>query len=212
MNDDPGEGWFTCQDFVSSEMHIQFHILEVLLWLASIPVYLVVLVLLFISASSLFRKSLEEKWVRLKMMIVGARLSRLVQKNKSWDHGSMIEEVKTIFFHLYKAKSRGDAQLVKKYLTIQGMEDLKTEIDELIRTGDTILFKNPVVEDVAIIDVTVGKQNKYDVFRAIVKGNLTVVPRSNNEPLNCINSKTLAFKERWTMVRQGDWWLLDNRN
>jgi hypothetical protein len=64
-------------------------------------------------------------WNSLKISIAGAKLTHLVKKDQAWDHGSMIEQVKIIFQLLQKVKSKGESQLIKKYMTISGYERLK---------------------------------------------------------------------------------------
>jgi predicted lipid-binding transport protein (Tim44 family) len=150
-------------------------------------------------------------WNSLKVSIAGAKLSHLVQKDKIWDHGSMTEQVKTIFFQIQKAKSRGDAEPQKKYLTAACYEKLKKQIEGLGVAGKMRSIKNSRIKRIAIIDVMPATDKHTDFFTALVKGYEvhdmedwnTLAPSVKHDDL--INE----FSERWAFIRQGDWWLLD---
>jgi len=144
-------------------------------------------------------------WNSLKISIAGARLSHLVQKDKIWDHGSMTEQVKIVFYQVEKARNKKDAGSLKKYLTQSGFEKLKWDIEafEKIRS----FFKNAVLTEISIIHVRPGKKEKPDRFRALIKGK-----RKNSEdliPVELNNYGIANFSEEWLFVRQGDWWLLE---
>ena len=55
-------------------------------------------------------------WNSLKISIAGAKLSHLVQKDKAWDHGSMVEQVRTVAVFLKKSFYRNDPDIIKKCL------------------------------------------------------------------------------------------------
>jgi len=58
------------------------------------------------------------------------------------------------------------------------------------------LIINPLITEIAIIEVQSGKKNKPDKFCALIQG------ISKDDPSE-------AFASQWSFVRQGDWWLLD---
>ena len=143
-------------------------------------------------------------WNSLKISIAGAKLSHLVKKNKAWDHGSMIEQVRIIFQVLRKVRSKGESQLIKNYMTISGYEKLKKNM-EVVRLTDHIQMIGDVeLTDAAIIEVHEGTFTKPDNFLAQVKG------RDASQLTDLKNYGTHDFTEEWFFIRQGDWWLLDD--
>ena len=100
-------------------------------------------------------------WTSLKISFAGAKLSHLVQRDKIWDHGSMIEQVKTIFFKLKRIKSNGNVEDLNKYLTENCYKKIKQELDELKKNRKTWVVKNILIKEVSIIEVKIAKnQNK----------------------------------------------------
>jgi hypothetical protein len=134
-------------------------------------------------------------WTSLKISIAGAKLSHLAQKDKIWDHGSMAEQARIIFYLVYKAKASGNIESLKKQCTISCFEKLRIELGESGK-HKIAMMTNPVIKEIAIIDVQPGKKNKPDMFCALIKG------VSKNEPPE-------TFLEQWCFARQGEWWVLD---
>ena len=66
----------------------------------------------------------------LKVSIAGAKLSHLVQKDKIWDHGSMAEQARIIFFLVQKAKSNVEIESLKKYCSISCFEKIRVRMNE----------------------------------------------------------------------------------
>src|SRR5436190_19880325 len=93
-------------------------------------------------------------WSSLRISLAGARLSHLVQKDKIWDHGTMIEQLKTVFYKLKKAKNNGNIEDLKKYLTSTCYENLKKEMDELERTGKMWVIKNLLIMEAGVVKVS----------------------------------------------------------
>ena len=83
----------------------------------------------------------------IKVSIAGAKLSHLVKKNRVWDHGSMVEQVKAVFMQLQKFIAKGDEATIKKYLTAHGYELFKHKI-ETEPNADKIFFKTPATTGV----------------------------------------------------------------
>ena len=135
-------------------------------------------------------------WTSLKISIAGAKLSHLVQKDKIWDHGSMAEQARIIFYLVQKAKAIGNIESLKKQCTISCFENLKAEMDW--KKNNSSLLKNPIIKELAVIEVSPGKNNKPDMFAAKIKG------ITKNEP-----GGIEEFSAVWFFVRQGEWWLLD---
>jgi hypothetical protein len=143
-------------------------------------------------------------WNSLKISIAGAKLTHLVKKDQAWDHGTMIEQVKIIFQLLQKVKSKGESQLIKKYMTISGYEKLKKNM-EVIQLTDHIQMTGDIeLTDVAIIEVHEGTFTKPDNFSAQVKG------RDASQLTGSKNHGAHDFIEEWFFIRQGEWWLLDD--
>ena len=53
-------------------------------------------------------------WYGLRISIADAKLSHLVQKNKIWDHGIMIEQMKMIF-----SRCKGKNPVIKEVVIIE---------------------------------------------------------------------------------------------
>jgi len=134
-------------------------------------------------------------WTSFKISIAGAKLSHLAQKDKIWDHGSMTEQARIIFYLVSKAKANENVELVKKQCSVSCFEKLKTEFGRKEKEKSS-LITNPLVKEIAITDVQPGKNNKPDMFNVLIKG----ISKENS-------SKTFAAK--WSFIRQGDWWILD---
>ena len=134
----------------------------------------------------------------IKISIAGARLTHLVQKDKVWDHGSMVEQVKTIFFQLEKAKHRNDDSLIKKYLTAGGRRMIEQQLEQILTVPLEQRKAQVALSEVNVTSVMPGNISRPDQFKALLLGTRF-----------CGEQITGGFKERWLMVRQGDWWLLD---
>ena len=136
----------------------------------------------------------------MKISIAGGKLSHLVQKDKIWDHGSMTEQARIIFYLIQKARTNGNIESLKKYCTISCFERLKAELENEKRYADELL-KDPMIKELAVMEVYPGKNNVPDIFIALIKG------VSKNE---MTGDDTNEFTAQWSFVRQGDWWLLDD--
>lgn len=134
-------------------------------------------------------------WTSLKISIAGARLSHLVQKDKIWDHGSMAEQARIIFYLVLKAKASGNLESLKRQCTISCFEKIKIE-----QFPKSSLLISHVIKEIAIIDVQPGKNKKPDMFTAIINGIAN----------DTVDNDTKAFSAKCPFVRQGEWWLLDN--
>lgn len=132
----------------------------------------------------------------MKISIAGAKLSHLVQKDKIWDHGSMAEQARIIFYLVQKAKSTRNIELLKKQCSVSCFEKLKNEAKQG-EDQKSSLNKNPVVKEIAIMEAQPGKKNKPDMFCALIRGNSKDV----------LSEK---FTAQWVFIRQGDWWVLDD--
>ena len=135
-------------------------------------------------------------WTSLKISIAGAKLSHLVQKDKIWDHGSMTEQARIIFYLVCKARATGNIEALRKQCTISCFEKLKTELINGGTQKSSFLI-NPVIKEIAIVTVHPGKNNKPDMFCALIKG------ITNEKPVE-------KFKAECAFARQGEWWLLDH--
>ncbi len=134
-------------------------------------------------------------WTSLKISIAGARLSHLVQKDKIWDHGSMAEQARIIFHLVLKAKASGNLDSLKKQCSTSCFEKLKSEMDTN-NMQKVLEVENASIEEIAIVDVHPRKNNRPDMFGALIKG---VVK----------NDSPIKFKSQCLFVRQGEWWMLN---
>jgi predicted lipid-binding transport protein (Tim44 family) len=150
-------------------------------------------------------------WDSLKISIAGAKLTHLVQKDKIWDHGSMVEQAKTIFFKVKRIKNNGNVDDLKKYLTESCYEKIKQELDVLEKNGKAWVIKNLLIKEVSIIEVNVAKNKNPDCFTAMIKaiGIEFISDKKNVTELINYSDKIRNFSEQWSFVRQGEWWLLD---
>jgi predicted lipid-binding transport protein (Tim44 family) len=135
----------------------------------------------------------------IRISIAGAKLSHLVQKDRIWDHGSMAEQARIIFYQVQKARSSGNIESLKKQCTISCFKKIKAEMDN--EKSKEPLLKNLNVKELAVIDVQPGKNNKPDMFTALIKG-ISKSETAGNDDEN-------KFSAKCSFVRQGEWWLLD---
>jgi predicted lipid-binding transport protein (Tim44 family) len=150
-------------------------------------------------------------WNSLRVSIAGAKLSHLVQEDKIWDHGSMLEQVKMIFFKLKKAKANGNIQDLRKYVTVSCYEALQKEINQLNDSGKKWIIKNELIKEIAVIEVGRRKNNKPDCFTALIKsiGIQFISDKHVAQELINYSDQVRNFSEQWSFIRQGDWWVLD---
>ena len=142
----------------------------------------------------------------LKISIAGAKLSHLVQKDKIWDHGSMTEQTRITFYLVQKARHSGNIEFLKKYLTTSCYEKLREEIDDWDKPGKVWEHGNPVINELAVIQVYARKKNKPDMFTALIKWNTKVITNENRIDHEQVHQNC----QEWSFVRQGEWWLLDS--
>ncbi len=148
-----------------------------------------------------FKIAMKNPWTRFKISIAGAKLSHLVQKDKIWDHGSMAEQARIIFYLVQKAVSNENIESLKKHCTISCFEKIKTGMNEEGRHQET-LIKNPIVKEIAVTEVNPGKNNKPDMFTALIKG--------VSKDTTMHNEYGSEFSATYIFARQGEWWLLDS--
>ena len=150
-------------------------------------------------------------WTSLKISIAGARLSHLVQKDKIWDHGSMIEQVKNIFFKLKKVKSNGDIDDLRKYLTATCYRKFEREFTEMENKKKVWIIKNLLIKEIAVIEVRAGNKTKPDSFTTIIKamGIEFKTDKNSGKELTTFSDHVRNSSEQWSFVRNGDWWVLD---
>jgi hypothetical protein len=128
----------------------------------------------------------------LKVSIAGAKLSHLVQKDRIWDHGSMVEQARIIFCLAQKARNSKNIDMLKKSCSMICFEQLKIEASAQKKQ----LIAEPIINEIAIVEVYPGKNTRSDKFTALIKG----------ESKDDAHEK---FKSECVFVRQGDWWMLD---
>lgn len=141
-------------------------------------------------------------WTNLQISIAGARLSHLVQKDKIWDHGSMIENSRILFYLVQKTMSTGKIESLKKHVTLSCYQELEKEVDSIKKKGLSNSNENPVITELAVIAVSEGKNNKPDMFKASIKGYL------RKEGSTELDNNQHRFSFNCSFIRQGDWWVL----
>gem|GEM_PF-2759542 len=151
-------------------------------------------------------------WNSLRMSWAGARLSHLVRKDGIWDHGSMIEVVKSIFLQVEKSRRSGDTEHLRKYLTAPCYEMISTRLTRIPNAGQDRVTVQRVISEVVLVAVREGKGKKPDQFQALVKGRRSMLVQGNpGEVLPLKQGKGVPgeFVEEWLFSRQGNWWLLE---
>jgi len=135
----------------------------------------------------------------IRISIAGAKLSHLVQKDRIWDHGSMTEQVRTVFHLIEKAKKNGYMEPLRKYMTPSCFD--KFEKQFRLYSGD----ENAVVTELAAISVEPGNQHRPDMFTVLIKGHNG---EKRNESYDR-RAQSKKFSLRWSFVREGEWWILN---
>jgi predicted lipid-binding transport protein (Tim44 family) len=142
-------------------------------------------------------------WTSIKISIAGAKLSHLVQKDRIWDHGSMTEQARILFYLVQKARNTKNIESLKKHVTASCYNEFKRMIDTGEIKEDS--KNSPVITELAVLSVSPRKNNKPDLFTASIKGYIRREERDvfdNEEYHN-------QFSYQWSFVRQGDWWVLN---
>jgi hypothetical protein len=137
-------------------------------------------------------------WTSIKISIAGARLSHLAQKDKVWDHGSMTEQARILFYLVHKAKASGNIELLRKQCTHSCFGKLKNEMEESDGQNNPLMI-SPIIKEIAITNVKPGKNSNPDLFTVLIKG-ITKDELGSMEKFSVI----------WSFVRQGDWWILND--
>lgn len=115
----------------------------------------------------------------------------------------MAEQARIIFYLVQKALINGNIDMLKKYMTISCFEKLQKEIAQIDETNKAFEIREPVIKELAVIEVLPAKNNKPDRFTAIIKGD------TKDEKKMSTSERINEFSSQWLFVRQGDWWLLD---
>lgn len=137
-----------------------------------------------------------------QISIAGAKLIHLSQKDRIWDHGTMIETVKIIFKQVQKARIDGSMESAKKYVTINCLEKLQKQLWENEKIDGRWQQENQVITELGVVSVRQARNNKPDMFTAIIKGYSGISEYQNNVQKN-------KFSQRWCFIREGAWWVLD---
>jgi len=143
-------------------------------------------------------------WNHLKISIAGAKLTHLAQKDRMWDHGSMIEQVRTAFVYLKKGFLKNDPSIVKKCITSGGYKKISGDIE----LGKSNNITNADLVSVEIITVIPSKHNQPDKFKALIKLKKTKEEENLTEPVSFYKAN-LLLEQEWLFVHEGNWWLLD---
>ena len=149
-----------------------------------------------------FKRLMKFSWTSLKISIAGAKLSHLVQKDRIWDHGSMAEQARIIYYLVLKAGANGNIESLKKQCSASCFERLKNELEGSERNRSTTM--NSVIKELAIIDVQPGRNNKPDKFCAMIMGY-----SKDESAIEFETGRSQKFVAKWSFIRQGDWWVLD---
>ena len=146
---------------------------------------------------------MQLSWTGLKVSIAGARLSHLVQKDAIWDHGSMIEQVRTVFVYLKKAFLRSDPSILKKCMTSEGYKMICDDMK--VKKRDEFIHAD--LKSVEITAVYPAKNGRQDKFKALIKFEKTK-EEAIQQSIRFYESNVVSQQE-WFFAREGNWWLLD---
>lgn len=138
-------------------------------------------------------------WINLRISITGARLIHLVKKDKIWDHGSMIEQVKVVFNMVQRAKTSHDVESLKKICSVSGFQNIEQELYKM--NAGKEYPECMAIKEVTIVEAKPGKKDKPDRFKALIN---TVTTDETKDGL----AKHI-FSVQWYFVRNGKWWVLD---
>jgi hypothetical protein len=142
-------------------------------------------------------------WNSIKISIAGAKLTHLVQKDKVWDHGSIVEQVRTTFIYLKKAFLRNDPSIVRRCTTADGYKKISDDIE----LEKEVAIIDAELLSIEIIAVITAKNHRPDKFKALLKLQKNK-PTILTEPVGFYKTNRLTEQE-WLFVREGNWWLLD---
>ena len=114
----------------------------------------------------------------------------------------MTEQARIIFYLVQKAKGNDNIESLKKCVTSSYLEKL---VKEMNKTQNIFWqSEDPAITELAVIEVSPGKNNKPDMFTAIISGHSKTKEVSPGR-----SSESRRFSMHWCFVRQGDWWMLD---
>ena len=150
----------------------------------------------------IFKAVMKFSWTSLKISLAGAKLSHLSQKDRIWDHGTMIETVKIVFKHVQKARIDRCMEFAKKYVTIACLEKLQKQFQEKEKIDAGWQKENQVITELGVVSVRRARKNKPDMFTAIIKVYSGISEYETDGQKN-------KFSQRWSFIREGDWWVLD---
>jgi hypothetical protein len=135
-----------------------------------------------------------------KISFAAAKLSHLVVNDAAWDHGSMVEQVKTIFQQIQRAALRGEYEILKRCTTASGYTIIKDKVMLLNRIGQSM-----ELVAVDIVKVNPGKNRRPDRFCANLKLRKTFGQRKLIKN-GAVQYDSIQF---WSLIREGDWWMLE---
>ncbi len=138
-------------------------------------------------------------WTNLRISIAGAKLSHLVQKDKIWDHGSMTEQARVIFYLVQKARNSGQIDMLAKYITANCFRKLVEEWQDSIDNNRASEATDWIINEIAVLNVHQAQGKKPDGFVAFIR------VYQKGQSIAGENSAVM----KWSFLRQGDWWMLD---
>ena len=115
----------------------------------------------------------------------------------------MAEQARIVFYLVQKSLINGHVDMIEKYMTTSCFEKLQSEVNQAGGNNRVFGIRDPVIKELAVIEVLPAKNNKPDRFTAIINGNTKDEKQAGN------SERVNEFSSQWSFVRQGDWWLLD---
>ena len=90
-------------------------------------------------------------------------------------------------------------------MTISCFEKLQKQVDGFEERDMNWQTESPVITELAVISVQPVKNNRPDMFTALIKGH----SRRAGQEHHGNGDHSDRFSTEWSFVRQGEWWMLD---
>ena len=148
-------------------------------------------------------KETEEKVTRIDRL-----LNFLVQTDKIWDRGQMLERARQVFMSVYLARESGDpSQVPAPDLFPAVAEDLRSQIKRLQSDGVKIEYRNICVRKAELILVRNFADNTKDEYTVRISAHAQVIIRKG-EQIQSQQEYVTPFEEYWTFGRLDNQWKL----
>jgi predicted lipid-binding transport protein (Tim44 family) len=155
------------------------------------------------TAGPWIEKATEEKATRTDRL-----LNFLVQTDKIWDRGQMLERARQIFLNIFLARESGDpAQLPQADMFPNVAESLRKQLQQWQMEGSTVEYRNICVRKAELILVRNYTNPVKDEFTVRISAHAQKIERKGQMVLSEQQYVT-PFEEYWTFGRLDKVWKL----